>query len=79
MHHLVDTANKEIRVMEMNMYFFYFTGFHLIMVVRRLSFGHPGVCHSECSLVRAPVCTLMGFIDLNNIRGCVDVTKAEIT
>lgn len=25
------------------------------------------------------VCTLMVFIDLNNIRGCGDVIKAEIT
>lgn len=36
-------------------------------------------CCGSAALSALEVCTLMGFIDLNNIRGCGDVIKAEIT
>lgn len=36
-------------------------------------------CSGDAALSVLEVCTLMGFIDLNNIRGCGDVIKAEIT
>lgn len=40
----------------------------------------PAVFFSGSAALSAlEVCTLMGFIDLNNIRGCGDVIKAEIT
>lgn len=36
-------------------------------------------CCGYAALSALEVCTLMGLIDLNNIRGCGDVIKAEIT
>lgn len=36
-------------------------------------------CRGSAVLSALEVYTLMGFIDLNNIRGCGDVIKAEIT
>lgn len=41
--------------------------------------GGGGSFGGDAALSVLQACSLMGFIDLNNIRGCGDVIKAEIT